>query len=825
MERLPIDEVLPALTRALETGTCAVLGAPPGAGKTTRVPLALLDAPWRQGRILMLEPRRLAARAAAERLADQLGERPGGQVGYRMRGESRPGSKIEVVTEGVLTRMLQSEPDLPGIACVIFDEIHERSLNTDLGLALCLEVQRALREDLRLLAMSATLDTAAVSSLMDGAAVIESAGRMFPVDTRWLDRPWRDGRRTVRLEAAVCDLIRQACEQTAETPGGDLLVFLPGAGEINRVKAALGDLPATLRPLYGAMPFAEQRQALAPDPDGRRKIVLATSIAETSLTVEGVRVVVDAGRARRAAVDPGTGLSRLVTVPVSRAEAEQRRGRAGRVAPGVCYRMWTRAEEGALPAFAPPEITEADLAPLALELAVWGAQDPAELPFLTPPPESRFQAARALLTQLGALEAGGVTAHGREMAAHPLHPRLAHMMVTAAAPEKATAALLAALLTERDPMPRGGADLATRVTALTARRLPEGVDRGAADTVRRTATRLHKGAADPALAPGLLSLAYPDRIALRRPGDQPRYLLSGGRGAVMDAGEPLAGQRLLIAADLEDGREARIRRAAVLSEAELRARHAHLIHWIESAEWSPRTRRVEARRREMLGSIALDDQIWKDVPGDALAAALTDGVRDLGLDALGWTDGARQLRNRVGWLRNRNGALADRLPDWSDAALLDDLETWLTPYLIGCRRIDEIPKETPGEALRATLEPGLIAEIDRAAPPWFETPLGERRRISYDREIPVLSLRVQELFGTDTQPAAGDPPVPLLIELLSPAGRPVQTTRDLPGFWRSSYADVRKEMRARYPKHPWPEDPLAAAPTKRAKPRAMQTKK
>ncbi|MEE8454872.1 MAG: ATP-dependent helicase HrpB, partial [Limibaculum sp.] len=777
-----------------------------------------------------------------------LGEAVGATVGYRIRGERRVSgaTRIEVVTEGILTRMLQADPELPGIAAILFDEIHERSIHTDLGLALALEVQGALRPELRLLAMSATLDTAAVSALMGGAPVIESAGRMFAVETRWLERPWAQpsergpGGRGPRFEETAAELVGRALEEAT----GDALVFLPGAGEINRVAALLARRhpDIALCPLYGALPFARQRAALRSGPGGRRKVVLATAIAETSLTVEGIGIVVDCGRARRARMNPGTGMSRLVTVAVSRAEADQRRGRAGRLRPGVCYRMWTRGEEGALPAFAPPEMLEADLAPLALELALWGVGDPGALAFLDPPPGPALAEARKLLAALGALDgAGRITAHGRAMAARPVHPRLAHMTIRAEesgqAPE---AALIAALLGERDLLRGKGrppADLALRLAALAdpkrfAAEHPFEADQGAVARIRAEARRLAPGRADPARAAScagaLLSLAYPDRVGLRRrqgsAGATPRYLLSGGRGATLAADDPLAGQRLIVAADLEDkGREATIRLAAALGEADLRALHGARIGWRNSAEWSPRTRQVEARSREMFGAIALADRHWRGAPPEALGAALADGIRALGLSVLDWSKGAMSLRARVAWLRAQGGAqgggLAERLPDWSDAGLLAGLDDWLTPHLAGMRRIEEAARLDLTALLGAALDRDLRRRIDRAAPSHFETPLGDRVAIDYGRETPVLSIRVQELFGVTAHPAVGEPPVALVIELLSPARRPVQITRDLPGFWASSYGEVRKEMRARYPKHPWPEDPASAAPTRRVKPR------
>lgn len=841
---LPIDEALPGLLEALTRGPNAVLAAPPGAGKTTRVPLALMRAGWAaSGRILMLEPRRIAARAAAERMAATLGERVGATVGYRIRGERRVSraTRVEVVTEGILTRMLQDDPELPGIIAVIFDEVHERSLDTDLGLALAREVQATIRPELRLLAMSATLETEKVARVLGGAPVIESTGRLHPVETRWLERPWARPSGGPRFEEAAAGLARKALAETE----GDILVFLPGAGEIRRAAALVSrEGPGVVTvPLYGALPFARQRAALAPDPKGRRRLVLATAIAETSLTVEGVRVVVDCGRARRSRFNPGTGMSRLVTVPVSRAEAAQRRGRAGRLAPGVCYRMWTKGEEGALQAFAPPEILEADLAPLALELALWGVEDASALAFLDPPPAPLMAEARRLLARLGALdEAGRMTPHGREVAGLPVHPRLAHMLIAAEALDLgAEAALVAAVLADRDPLSGAGrppADLSLRLAGVLApdrfeREHPFTIDRSAAERIRAEARRLHPRRADPAMAAAraaaragaLLSLAYPDRVGLRRPGEAPRYLLSGGRGAALPPDDPLAGERLVVAAEVEDsGREGTIRLAAPLSEANLRAVHAERIAWTEFATWSPRRREVEARQREMFGAIALADRPWTEVPPDALGAALAEGVRALGLAALGWSGAATSLRQRVEWLRARGGALAGRLPDWSDAGLMATLDDWLTPSLAGMRRLEDAAALDLAALLGAALDRDTLAAVERAAPRHFAAPLGDRVPIDYSGEAPAISIRVQELFGTAEHPAVGDPPVPLVIELLSPARRPVQTTRDLPGFWAVSYGEVRKEMRARYPKHPWPEEPQRAEATRRTARAKARTK-
>ena len=814
---LPIEPVLPALGQALEDAGRAVLQAPPGAGKTTRVPLFLLEA-GTPGRILMLEPRRVAARAAAERLAEGLGEPVGRRVGYRIRGEAVPGSRIEVVTEGILTRMLQSAPDLPGVGCVIFDEFHERALQADLGLALALEARGALRPDLRLLVMSATLDAAPVAALMDDAPVLTAEGRAWPVETRWLDRPWSGGPgKGPRLEDAAAELVLAAL---AETEGG-ALVFLPGQAEIARTAARLAPrLPpdVVLQPLHGGLPFAEQRRALAPLARGRR-LVLATAIAETSLTIPDVRVVVDAGRARRARFDPGSGMTRLVTERVTRAEAEQRRGRAGRVAPGWCYRLWTRGEEGALALFPPPEIASADLAGLALELALWGAASPDGLAFLTPPPAAAFAEARALLAELDALDtAGRITARGRAIAALPLHPRLGHMLIESARQGAAPlAADLAALVEARDPLRGRGADLALRLEAL---RRPAGDPALAA--IRAEAKRLRAlapAAPGPGLAPGAaLSLAYPDRIGQRRPGPAPRYLLAGGKGAALPLDDGLAATPWLVAADLDgDPREAAIRLALPVAESDLRALHAHRLRREQVCEWSRRDRAVVARERLMLGALALEDRPWPSAPPEAVASALLDGVRDLGLDALPWTPAARRFAARVAWLR-ANGA--PDLPDLSPGGLLAGLDAWLGPWLAGMSRAADLARLDLLAALQSRLDRADRQRLDRLAPASITAPTGTTLPIDYSGAAPRVSVRLQEMFGLTRHPTVGATGTPLVIELLSPAARPVQTTADLPGFWATSYADVRRDLRGRYPKHPWPEDPAAAAPTRRARPPA-----
>ncbi len=806
---LPVDAILAPLRAAVAARGMAVLQAPPGAGKTTRVPLDLMESGLIAGRIVMLEPRRLAARAAAERMAETLGQSVGQAVGYRIRGEAKvsAATRIEVVTEGILTRMVQSDPGLSGIGAVIFDEFHERSLNADLGLALSLEIRGALREDLVLIVMSATLDAAPVAALMGDAPLITSDGRAFPVETRWLARA-PDA--SMRYEAAVAGLVVQAEEETRAT-GGGILVFLPGEGEIRRVEAALsGRLPAgcTIRPLFGAMDFAAQRAALAPLPGAERKVVLATSIAETSLTIPDVRVVVDGGRARRSRFDPNSGMSRLVTERVTRAEAEQRRGRAGRVAEGICYRLWTRGEEGGLSPFPPAEIEAADLTGLALELALWGGAD---LPFLTPPPAGPMTEARALLSGLGALDgAGRITDHGRTLAGLPLHPRLAHMLAVAGK----GAADLAALMAERDPLRAAPPDLALRLTALRdPKRFEAQVHRPTLERIRDEARRLARAA--PAGTAGLspaqmAALAYPDRVGLRRRGDAPRWLLSGGRGAVMAPGTPLAGARLIVASDLDGGREAQVRQAIAISEAELREVHGDAIAWREIVEWSRRDGRVTARRQEMFGAIALDDRAWPDAPAEALAVAALDGLRLIGLT---WTPAARRLRARIALTRGEDW------PDVTDQALLDSAETWLLPYLYRARSEADLRALDLAEPLRALIGPARLTEVDRLAPAHFTTPLGRQVPVDYDGDHPSIEVRLQEMFGVTRHPLVGHDRRPLRIALLSPAQRPVQVTMDLPGFWARSYAEVRKDMRGQYPRHPWPEDPTIAEPTLRAKPR------
>jgi ATP-dependent helicase HrpB len=818
---LPIEPVLPELLAALRDGPNAVLQAPPGAGKTTRVPLALLGESWLAGgKLVMLEPRRLAARAAAHRMAFLLGEAVGGTVGYRVRFDSRvgPATRIEVVTEGILTRMIQDDPGLDGVGAVLFDEFHERSLHADLGLALCLEAQAGLREDLRLLVMSATLDGGPVSRLMGDAPVVTSEGGAFPVDLYWLDAPV-----TGRFEDAVTALVARAL---TEQPEGDLLVFLPGQGEIRRVQAQLEnrDLGVLVAPLYGDLSQNAQDAALRPQP-GRRKVVLSTSIAETSLTIEGVRVVVDGGLMRVPRFDPSGGMTRLVTVPVSRASAEQRRGRAGRLGPGVCYRLWTEAAHRALSGFTAPEIAEADLAPLVLELARWGISDPADLAWLDPPPAAGVAQAGELLRRLGAVDqAGRITAHGRAMAVLPVHPRLAHMALRGRdLGLGALACEVAALLSERDIL-RGerDADLRLRVELLRGAR-STAADRGAVQRVREAVRQLrrhlnlppHGGEVEDVGV--LLAFAYPDRIALRRQGGDLRYQLSNGRGAFFPQPEPLATADALAIAELDgDRREARIFLAAPLTLVEIEAHFADQIEQMDRVAWDARDQAVMARRQRKLGELVLKDEPLPNPPREAVTNALLTGLRDMGLGCLPWTTAAEGVRTRVAFLRRIEG---EAWPDLSDAALLDTLENWLAPWLDGISRRAHLARLDLHAALMALLPWERKKILDTEAPTHVVVPSGSRIPIDYTAEGPVLAVRLQEMFGLADTPMIAGGRVRLTLHLLSPARRPVQVTQDLASFWANAYKQVKADLKGQYPKHYWPDNPLQAEPTARAKPR------
>ncbi|GAB4145413.1 MAG: ATP-dependent helicase HrpB [Sphingomonadales bacterium] len=817
--RLPIDDILPDLRAALRSAPNAVLVAPPGSGKTTRVPLALIDEPWLEGRrIVMLEPRRLAARMAARFMAQSLGEKAGGQVGYRVRLESAvsAATRVEVVTEGVLLRQLQADPGLDGVGAVIFDEFHERSLDGDLSLALCRDIQAGLRPDLRLVLMSATLDDDRIAALLDDAAVLRGQGQVYPVTRRHVAR-----RAERPLAQEIAALIRQALR---EEPVGDVLAFATGEAEIRRICTALTDagLPpgVTLHPLYGALSPAAQDAAIAAAPAGQRKVVVATTIAETSVTIEGIRLVVDGGYKRAPRFDPGSGMTRLETVRVSRAAADQRCGRAGRLGPGLCYRLWAAEEERGLAAFDKPEILDADLAELALQLALWGTPDPAALRWVDPPPAAALAQARALLMALGALDpAGHVTADGRAMARLPMHPRLAHMVVRADARDQATAAALAALLSERDPLgARHDADIRHRLEALAAgdRRLAPIAQ--AARQIRRLIGAAEAPVAAQRAGP-LLALAYPDRLAKARGGDG-RFVLAGGGGASVAAEDPLAAAPYLVAANLGGGGQGdqRIFLAAPIDEADIERLFADRIVIEEHIAWDPRQDMVRALRRRRLDALVLAQQPWPNPPVEAVEAAMLEGVRALGLDALAWTPQARQLRARIGFLRQHDPA--GGWPDISDQALLAQLPQWLGPDLSGVTKRAAVAAIDIAAALPRLLDWRQQQALEALAPPRVAVPSGRMAMVDYQPVGgPVLAVKLQEMFGATASPRVLADRVALTLHLLSPAGRPLATTQDLANFWRAVYPQVRAEMRGRYPRHPWPENPLDAQATHRAKPR------
>lgn len=831
MDTLPIEDALPALKAALAARSEAVLLAPPGAGKTTRVPLVLLDEPWLAGRkIIVQEPRRIAARAAARRMAQTLGEAVGDTVGYRVRLDSRvgPRTRIEMVTDGLFLRRLQADPSLDGVGCVIFDELHERGLETDLSLALVREAQQALRPELRILAMSATLDGAAVAKVLGDAPVIESAGRMFAVDTRYLDRD-PEG----RIEDTVATAVRRAL---AEEPGS-ALVFLPGVGEIRRVEDRLrGNLPADadLVPLYGDLSAAEQDRAIRPAAAGRRKVVLATSIAETSLTIEGVRIVIDAGWMRVPRFSPRSGMARLETVRVTQASADQRRGRAGRLEPGACYRLWTAATQRGLRPHGTPETLDADLAPLALELAAWGARDVGTLPWLTPPPAAALATAQALLAELGALDdAGAITAHGRAMAGLGVHPRLTHMLLRGRDEgHGGIACLVAALVSERDLLRfapgQRDPDLRHRVDLVLNDARPVAgatVDRGTLAAIRQAARELRRrldvrdeGGIDSRATGRLVALAYPDRIARRRAGGGGRYLLSGGRGAVLPDGDPLAAEDWLAIADLDEGgQDARVFLAAPLALADIEELFADRLAERDVLRWDAREQAVVARRLRRLGELVLQDRPLPAPDADAVRAAMLQGIRAMGLDCLPWTAGLRAWCQRVLCLRRH---LGEAWPDLSDAALLASLETWLGPFLDGVSRRAHLERVDLAAALHGLLDWPLRQKLDELAPTHVAVPSGSRVPIDYGNpDEPVLAVRLQEMFGLAQTPRIAGGKLALLIHLLSPARRPVQVTRDLAGFWATGYRDVKAELKGRYPRHYWPDDPLVAEPTARVRPR------
>jgi len=812
---LPIDEALPRLTSALAANNCSVLVARPGAGKTTRVPLVLLDEPWaKDKKILVLEPRRLAARAAATRMASILGEQVGDTVGLRVRFGSKvtKRTRIEVVTEGVFTRLILDDPSLAGVAVVLFDEFHERSLDADLGLALVRDAQQGLRDDLKILVMSATLDGARVAALLGNAPVIESQGRGFPVETRYLGRDAR-----APIERQVAD----AVERALRADSGSLLVFLPGAAEIRRTETVLNErvrkANVDIVTLFGALDASEQDRAISPAPPGHRKVVLATSIAETSLTIEGIRVVIDSGLSRVPRYEPDVGLTRLETVRVSRAAADQRRGRAGRTEPGVCYRLWDEPQTGSLEPYTRPEILSADLSLFVLDLAQWGAVDPGELAFLDPPPRAALNEARELLGDLGALDAQGrVTEEGRKLRALPLPPRLARMVVDAAAEGAgAQAAAIAALLTERG---LGGddLDLCRRLDQFRRDRSRRGEDARA--MVKRWADTVDGNGGGKLSVGSILALAYPDRIAKSRGGGSGAFLLANGRGGLVDPASALACETFLAVAELTGAAGAsRILLAAPLTRAEIEARFVDRIEEREAVTFDTDSASLRARRSRRLGVLVLAEQLKPVAPNAENAKQLAEGIAALGIGKLSWSKAQMQLRNRVSFLRRSEG---NEWPDLSDNTLARTAAEWLAPFLTGKTALAQIGADDLAAALDALIPWNLRHRLNAEAPTHFAAPTGSAVPIDYDAEQgPTISIRVQELFGLATHPSIAGGRVPLVIELLSPAHRPVQVTCDLPGFWRGSYKDVKTEMRGRYPKHPWPDDPFSAPATRRAKPR------
>ena len=817
---LPIDAVLDELAATLAARTSVVLVAPPGAGKTTRVPLAMLDAPWlKGGKILVLEPRRLAARGAADRMATTLGEQIGETIGLRARLDSRVGPKtrIEVITEGVFTRMILDDPGLDGIGAVLFDEYHERSLDADSGLAFALDAQAGLRDDLRILVMSATLDGARVAGLLGDAPVVEAQGRSFPVTTRHLGRdPLR------RIEDQVVD----AAMTAVRAEPGSVLAFLPGQAEIRRVAERLGeritDTTIEIAPLYGAMDRRAQDLAVKPAPKGRRKIVLATSIAESSITIEGVRVVIDCGLARVPRYDADAGITRLATVRISRASADQRRGRAGRIEPGVCYRLWDEPQTQALPAFAEPEILNADLASLLLDCAAWGEADPLKLSWLDPPPHASLIAAREELQMLGALDNGDgrITAHGRRLRSLPLPPRLASMVMQAADLGAArTAAEIAALIVERG-LGGNDVDLTHRLEqfrrdrgerAQSMRRLAQGwaqvADKGAAKSKR----------GDPASTAALLALAYPERIAKAR-GSGGQYLLANGRGAMLEATDALVKSPFLVVAEMAgSAASARILLAAPIEEGEVLNIATDRIVTTDQISFDASAAALRARRTSRLGSLTLGSQPQAVKPSAETALELAQGIAGLGIARLPWTKAQLQLRDRTAFLKT---AAPEQWPDLSDEALAATVTEWLAPFLTGKTKLSEIGADDLGNALSTLLPWDMAQKLDRDCPTHFVAPTGNAHPIDYEGPgKPALHIRVQELFGLKKHPAIANGRLLLTLNLLSPAHRPIQVTRDLPGFWAGSWSAVKADMRGRYPRHPWPDDPANAMPTARAKPR------
>jgi ATP-dependent helicase HrpB len=814
---LPIDAVLDDLSRTLEAHHAAVLVAPPGAGKTTRVPLALLDAPWTKGKkIVVLEPRRIAARASADRMAKSLGERAGETVGYRVRFGSKisRATRIEVVTEGIFTRQILDDPELSGIAAVLFDEFHERSLDADLGLALARDAQLGLREDLRILVMSATLDGARVAKLLGEAPVVESEGRAFPVETRYLGR-----KADAQVERQMADAIASALRADS----GSVLAFLPGAAEIRRTQNFLServhDASIEIVPLFGALDAAVQDRAIAPAPKGTRKVVLATSIAETSLTIEGVRIVVDSGLARVPRYEPDIGLTRLETVRASRAAADQRRGRAGRTEPGVCYRLWDEPQTASLAPYTQPEILSADLSSLVLDLAQWGVSDPAALSFLDPPPQPAWKEAKGLLTELNALDGDGrITTEGQSLRALALPPRLARMIVDShRAGAGEAAAEIAAILTERG-LGGDSADLDHRRDQFRRDRSPRAAS--ARDLARRWASQVaasEKAGQQEDLSTGLmLAYAFPDRVARNR--GNGTFVLANGRGAAVEQTSSLARAPYIAIGEMTGtAASGRVLLAAQIAEDDIERHFAEHIDTADEISFDRAAMALRARRKRVLHAITLSEATLAVSPSEDTARIFADGLIAAGLDRLPWSKAAKQWRDRVMFLRKAEG---ESWPDLSDNGLIARRDDWLVPALYDRIALKDISAGDLSDALMALLPWEMRARLEREAPTHFEAPTGSVLAIDYEAEQgPTIAVRLQELFGLNTHPSIAAGKVPLVLELLSPAQRPVQVTRDLPGFWRGSYAAVRSDLRGRYPRHPWPEDPASALPTRRVKPR------
>ncbi|MFK4386229.1 ATP-dependent helicase HrpB [Bradyrhizobium sp. USDA 223] len=814
---LPIDAVLDDLSRTLEASNAAVLVAPPGAGKTTRVPLALLDAPWaKDKKIIVLEPRRIAARASADRMAKSLGERAGETVGYRVRFGSKisRATRIEVVTEGIFTRQILDDPELTGVAAILFDEFHERSLDADMGLALARDAQTGLREDLRILVMSATLDGARVARLLGDAPVVESEGRAFPVETRYLGR-----KADAPIERQMADAIASALRADS----GSVLAFLPGAAEIRRTQNFLServqDASVEIVPLFGALDAAVQDRAIAPAPKGTRKVVLATSIAETSLTIEGVRIVVDSGLARVPRYEPDIGLTRLETVRASRAAVDQRRGRAGRTEPGVCYRLWDEPQTTSLAPYTQPEILSADLSSLVLDLAQWGVSDPAALSFLDPPPQPAWKEAKSLLSELNALDGDGrITAEGKSLRALALPPRLARMIVDShRAGEGQAAAEIAAIITERG-LGGDSVDLEHRRDQFRRDRSPRAAS--ARDLARRWASQVaasEKVALQEDLSTGLmLAYAFPDRVARNRGNGS--FVLANGRGASIEQTSSLARAPYIAIGEMTGtAASGRILLAAQITEDEIERHFAEHIETADEISFDRGAMALRARRKRVLHAITLSEATLSVSPSEETARIFADGLIAAGLDRLPWSKAAKQWRDRVMFLRKAEG---DSWPDLSDDGLIARRDDWLVPALYDKIALKDISAGDLSDALMALLPWEMRARLDREAPTHFEAPTGSVLAIDYEAEQgPTIAVRLQELFGLNTHPSIAAGKVPLVLELLSPAQRPVQVTRDLPGFWRGSYAAVRSDLRGRYPRHPWPDDPASAVPTRRAKPR------